>query len=129
MQLVFKQLPILGSASVAAAEAAQCAAAQNRFWDYHDKLFTTPAGSPNGWSPDQLKQFASDLGLDRAEFDRCLETRASLPAINQDVREAQQLGVDSTPSFLLNGQLFSGAEPYDVFEQLIEAALRAKGVS
>lgn len=127
MRIVFKQLPVLGPGSVAAAEATQCAANQDKFWEYHDKLFATPAADPRqGWSPEQFAQLAAEVGLDQAAFGACIESHSTFPVLQSDLEEAVKLGIRSTPAFYLNGELFSGAQPFEVFEDKIEAALKAK---
>lgn len=129
MNLVFKQLPVLGPGSVQAAEASQCAATQGKFWEYHDALFATPAASPGGWSPEQLRQMADSVGLDGPAFEQCLAKRETVPILQSDLNEATELEIRSTPAFFLNGELFTGAQPMSVFEEKFNAALLAKGVA
>jgi protein-disulfide isomerase len=116
----------LGQESFWAAEASECAADQNAFWEYHDKLFASQSGENQGaFSKDNLKQFAADLNLDTEVFNQCLDSGKYTSLVQQDTQTAQSLGVSSTPTFLLNGQPIVGAQPFTVFQQGIESALTA----
>jgi protein-disulfide isomerase len=110
--------------STLAAEAAECANDQGRFWEYHYKLFAEQSGENRGaFLPDRLKQFATDLGLDRGEFDACLDSHKHIGLIQEEREEAIQTGVGGTPSFLINGELVVGYQPFDQFRLHIEKAL------
>ena len=88
-----------------AAMAAECAAAQGKFWEYHDTLFDNQPS----FSRDELLGYADDLGLDRARFTACLDSDAPRAAIRQDVAAGTKLGVESTPTLFLNGRTVRGA--------------------
>lgn len=102
-----------------AAEAAECAREQDKFWEMHDKLF---AESPN-LRVIELKEYANDLGLNQKEFDECLDTGEMEEKVNLDFTYGQKNDIKGTPSFLINGKLISGAQPYVIFETAIEEAL------
>ncbi len=106
-----------------AAAAAQCAAAQGQFWPMYERLFTTHrvewGGVPNR-DRDVFVEFAGDLGLDNATFVACLDDPATQEAISAEQAAAARLGINSTPNFLVNGQLLRGALPFRVFEDLIQ---------
>jgi len=104
-----------------AAEAARCAAAEGRYWAYHDRLF---AEQPR-FAEERLIAYAADLGLDPAEFGRCLAERRYARDVQADVAEARALGVRSTPTFLVNGRPLVGAQPLETFRGVIDDALRA----
>jgi predicted DsbA family dithiol-disulfide isomerase len=70
-----------------------------------------------------LVGYALDLGLDGQALRLCLDSGQSEELVRADQREGQEAGVQGTPSFLINGQLLAGAYPYEVFEEIIEAAL------
>jgi protein-disulfide isomerase len=113
-----------------AAEAAECANDQGRFWEYHYRLYAEQQGENRGaFLPERLKQFATDLGLDRGEFDACLDSHKHIDLIDGERDEAAEAGVRATPSFLLNGKLVVGYAPFDDFrihieEVLVESELR-----
>jgi protein-disulfide isomerase len=115
----------LGEESQWAAEAAECAADQDKYWEYHDKLFASQSGENQGaFTKDKLKQFAADLSLDTAAFNDCLDSGNHAAQIQTDSQMAQQIGVRSTPSFLVNGTPLVGAQPYERFQELIESLLK-----
>ncbi len=104
-----------------AAQAAECAADQNKFWEFHDTLFASQNGENQGaFSNDNLKKFAADLGLDTAAFNQCLDTQKYAQIVESDTQIAQQIGVRSTPSFVVNGNPLIGAQPIEEFERLIQ---------
>lgn len=107
-----------------AAEASECAGEQDAFWEYHDVLFTSQAGENQGaFSKENLKAFAEELNLDTEQFNECLDSGQYSEFVRSQSATAQQLGVSSTPSFLINGQAIVGAQPYNVFQQMIERSL------
>ncbi len=88
-----------------AAYAAECANEQGKFWEYHDKLFTEWRGEYVGtYTKANLKKFAADLGLDTAKFNSCVDTDKTKPIIDKDVEDARRLGIQGTPTFLVNGR-------------------------
>lgn len=115
----------LGEESQWAAEAAECAADQNKFWEYHDKLFTSQNGENQGaFAKENLKKFAAEIGLDSGQFNQCLDSGKHTELVQADTALAQQIGVQSTPSFLVNGSPLVGAVPFEQFQNLIEPALK-----
>jgi cyclophilin family peptidyl-prolyl cis-trans isomerase len=109
LKLVYRYMAFLGQESQWAAEAAECAAEQGKFWDYHDKLFASQNGENQGaFSQDNLKKFAADLKLDTAKFNQCLDSGKYADKIKQSNDAAGQLGVNSTPTILINGVYIPG---------------------
>ncbi len=116
-------MAFLGDESQWAAEASECADDQGKFWEYHDKLFASPKGENQGaFAKDKLKQFAADLGLDKDQFNTCLDSGKYTSLVKQQTQMLGQLGVQSTPTFLVNTTPLQGAETFDKFSQLIEQA-------
>jgi len=101
-----------------AAEAARCAEAQGKFWEYHDKLFAS-----QDLSPDKLKELATQLGLDRSKFDECLAKQPYDAGIEKDIADGAEVGVSGTPAFFINGRLLSGAQPFEKFKEVIDEEL------
>ena len=123
-RLIVRNLAFIGDESIWAAEAADCAAEQDRFWDYHDKLFAEQGAENSGaLSRDNLKQFAADLGLDTAAFDQCLDSDRYENSVQDERAEAQRRQIRATPSILVNGQLIENGANYTVLKAAIEAAL------
>ena len=122
----YLHMAFLGPESQWAAEASECAADQDAFWDYHDLLYNRQAGENRGaFDKDNLKQFAAELGLDTQVFNECMDSAKYASLVQTDTAMAQSLGVRGTPAFLVNGQPLVGAQPFEVFEQIIEAELGA----
>ena len=119
ISVYYKDLPLPMHAQAGkAAEAARCAGQQEKYWEYHDLLY-----SGGGMGAAQLKQYATDLKLDRSKFDKCLDSGAQADAVQSDYKEAQQLGLSGTPSFFLNGRFFSGAVDYNMLRDLVQQQL------
>lgn len=90
--------------SLWAANAAECASEQGRFWDYHDKIAAESPGGRNSLTKANLKKYAADIRLDTAKFDACVDSNKYNAAVQADVAEAQRLGLTFTPTFILNGR-------------------------
>lgn len=121
IKLVYRNFPLasLHPNAHLAAEAALCAGDQDRYWDYHEALFESKYGS----SEEAFKEYAVDLDLDTATFNECLETRQYEDFVRADMDYARSIGVQSTPTFYVNGQPVIGAQPIQVFRQIIELEL------
>ncbi len=117
----------LGEESQSAAEAAYCAGDQGKFWEYHDALFSHWTGENVGdFTPEKLKQYAASIGLDQVAFEQCLSSGKQTSRVQQDLDNAQKDGIKGTPSFLVNGTMIEGAQPFAVFQQAIDQALQGK---
>lgn len=105
-----------------AAEAAACAEAQGRFWEYHDRLFANPARLTN----DDLKAHAAAVGLDTTRFNTCFDERQQKAGVDADIAAADAAGVTGTPAFFINGRMIDGAQPFDAFKRVIDEELARK---
>jgi len=115
----------LGQESSWAAEAAECAADQNKFWEYHDMLYSSQSGENQGaFNKDNLKKFAEDLELDTNAFTKCFDSGKYTQLIQGDSDTASSIGVRSTPTFLINGQPLIGAQPFEAFQRIIDPLLK-----
>lgn len=123
IKLVYRNLPLtsIHPDALSAAEAAMCAGEQDAYWPYHEKLF----GSENLGTP-VYTQYAQDLSLDMQKFETCLKDQKYQAAIEADSDFALNLGVRSTPTFFINGLAIVGAQPLDVFKQVIDKELAGK---
>ena len=115
----------LGPGSQLSAEAAYCASDQDMFWEYHDALFVNQGQV--AFSSDNLLKLADIIGVDMDAFRTCVESYKYRPQVEKDLQDGQAAGVRGTPSFLINGKLVVGAQPFSVFQQKIEAALASVG--
>ena len=123
---MFRDLPLaMHKEAQGAAEAANCASDQGKFWEYHDKLFE----NQRALAIDQLKEYATALELDSEQFNDCLDSGKYTEDVKADARHAQSLGVTGTPAFFINGRFLNGAQPYEKFAQIIDEELALKGVN
>lgn len=102
-----------------AAIASLCADEQGAFWPYHDKLFSDELGL----NRDAFIQYAADMELDESAFEACLDSGKFDDTIQEDMDFSLNLGVRSTPTFFINGLAVVGAQPLDVFKQVIDKEL------
>lgn len=124
VRFVFRHFAFLGDESHWAAEASECANEQGRFWAYYDRLFAEQAGENSGaFNPEHLKRFAADLELDTDPFNQCLASGKYQAKVQQEVTEAQRLGVRGTPTLFVNGRLVTNGSNYQALQAAIEAAL------
>ncbi|TGL63418.1 DsbA family protein [Leptospira sarikeiensis] len=94
---------------------------QDKYWNYFDSLFTENR-SQETLTPAWLTQKAKDLKVDMTSFNACLTDESIQREIQEDVKEAARLGMEGTPSFLINGRMISGALDLETFEALIESS-------
>lgn len=106
-----------------AAEGAECAHDQGRFWDYSEALFA----SNESLVPDVLVAIAAGVGLDVPVFTECLNSATKRELVIQDIGDGQKHGVTGTPTFFINGKRLAGARPLEIFRQAIDAELAAIG--
>ena len=121
----YKDVPLpMHAHAQKAAEAAHCAGAQGKYWEYHDLLFATKQ-----YDLAQLKEHARTLKLDGKAFDQCLDSGAQAGRIKITADEAQSIGLPGTPGFFVNGRFVNGAVDYQILQQIIEEELRAASSS
>lgn len=125
VRFVYKHFAILGPESSRSAEASECAAEQDKFWEYHDLVFEDQTTSHSTLDQGRLITLADDIGLDTTAFGECLSSGKYSLQISRESQAVQGLGVRGTPGFLVNGLFVSGAQPFEVFEQIIEEQLAA----
>ena len=120
IKLVYRNLPLtsIHPDALSAAEAAMCAGEQDAYWSYHDKLFGN-----DGLGGAVYVQYAQELSLDMQKFQDCIDVHRYKAAIQADSDFALNLGVSSTPTFFINGLAVVGAQPLNVFKQVIDKEL------
>jgi protein-disulfide isomerase len=126
---VYKDFPIvqLHPQAHIAAEAAECAGEQGKYWEMHHALF----GAPSDWDTTEeaaraaFEAYASDLGLDIAQFAACMQQARYRGNVTTNIAEGRHFGLTGTPAFVINGKLLSGAHPVDVFRSVIDRELAA----
>jgi protein-disulfide isomerase len=120
IRIVYRHFPLPNHPDAwPAAEASMCAAEQDKFWPYHDRLFA----NQDKLSVEGLKQHAADLGLDTKTFNACVDSRKYRDEVQKDVDAGKLLAITGTPAFFINGRLLGGAQPFPAFQELIEDEL------
>lgn len=121
IKVMFLNFPLenIHKNSLNAAKASECAYRQGKFWEMHDIMFDK---SPK-LSLVDLRGYAEKIGLDVSKFDGCMSSSAVLDDIARDAASATEAGVKGTPAFFVNGRFISGAQKYEVFQQIIEQEL------
>ncbi len=105
-----------------AAEAADCAGDQGKYWEYSDILWANQGALQ---VPD-LKKYAGSLNLDQKKFDECLDQDKFSAEVEKDQADGMKAGVNGTPSFFINGQAVTGALPIEKFKEIIDSELKKK---
>ncbi len=123
VKIVFRDYPLDNIHPFArpAAEAAQCAGAQGKYWEYHDALYArqTELGKLD------FTALAGELKLDTKAFGACVSANTFTDEVQKDQDAGVALGVDGTPATFINGTLIGGAYPYETYKKVIEKALAA----
>lgn len=132
VRFVYRYFPLQQVTGLAAI-AAQCAAEQDRFWEYHKLLFIAQAEANNksgpglgiAFGPDGLRTVAERAGLDSAGFEACVAGDAVFNTVQGDLREANSLGLRGTPSFVINGEVLAGnPETFDDWKKVLDPLLK-----
>lgn len=128
VKLVFRNLPLsFHPGATPAALAALCAKDQggdSMFFKFHNQLFANQSTLfQSSDIPGELKKIAVILGLDAAKFNKCLDNQQFKSSIEADSKAAAKAGISGTPSFIVGGQVISGAMPFANFKTAIDAAL------
>ncbi|SDL24023.1 DsbA family protein [Streptomyces indicus] len=125
LRIEWRNFPIFGEESEAAARGAWAAGQQGRFWEFHAAAYADGA-KEKGFGADRLKALAEEAGVaDLDRFVRDADSKKAREAVSRDQEEAYGLGAASTPSFLINGRPIAGAQPAETFTQAIDEALAA----
>jgi len=105
--------------------AARAAQEQGKFWEYHDLLYENQGPQNSGtFSDERLIGFAREAGLDAEQFEESFRGGEYEDVVEKVFREAQDAGIQGTPTFFINGRILVGAQPLETFEQVIEEELR-----
>jgi predicted DsbA family dithiol-disulfide isomerase/predicted RNA-binding protein with TRAM domain len=122
VKVVFKHLPLsFHNKAMGAAQAAEAAGKQGKFWEMHDLLFQ----NQRALSDEKYLEWAGQLSLDVEKFNKDMASAEVKNQIESDKREASKLGVTGTPGFFINGRFLSGARPFDSFKTIIDEEIGA----
>jgi protein-disulfide isomerase len=127
-KFAYRQFAFLGPASTTAANAAECANEQGKFWEFHDNLFDNqpPESDVSIFTTDKLTSIAQGLGVNASQFKSCLESTKYNDKVTQDMTDGQAAGVTGTPTLFINGQSIVGAQPYSAIKAIIDQKLAEK---
>jgi protein-disulfide isomerase len=124
VRIAFRNLPLpFHDKAQGAAEASLAANEQGKFWPYHDKLFE----NQQQLDRPSLEKYAQELGLNMAKFKAALDSGKFKDQVQKDAQQGASVGITGTPSFVVNGELVVGAQPFDAFKTKIDAALAKAG--
>ncbi|MFQ3632412.1 thioredoxin domain-containing protein [Roseiflexus sp.] len=132
VRFVYRDFPLMSihPGALLAAHVANCAGEQGAFWQMHNRIFAGMErrewGSGNADDFRTFLRYADELNIDAAQVQQCVESNRYSARIQSDILEGQQAGVRSTPSFLINGQLLVGAQPFEVWERILETILNSQ---
>ncbi|MFF3126838.1 DsbA family protein [Streptomyces sp. NPDC057908] len=122
LRIEWRNFPIFGAESEAAARAAWAAGQQGRFWQFHRAAYAEGV-KEQGFGKDRLKALAQQAGVaDLDRFARDADSSAASAAVGKDQEQGYGIGATSTPSFLINGRPIAGAQSVETFTRAIEAA-------
>ncbi|MDP3992437.1 MAG: DsbA family protein [Nanoarchaeota archaeon] len=128
VNLIYKHFPLSGHQNAqGAAEASLCAQAQGKFWEMHDLIFQNSQGDGTGLAISDLKQYASQLGLNTAEFNTCLDDGTFTSEVRKELAQGTSVGISGTPGFVIvntetgDATSISGAYPWSQFEAAISS--------
>jgi protein-disulfide isomerase len=118
---VFRDFPLSDQHPHAekAAQAAECAGTQGKYWEMHDVLFE----HQDALAIADLKNYAAGLGLNATLFNECLDSGAMASEVLTDLSDGEKAGVDAVPTFFINGRKLKGAQPIDAFKAIIDEEL------
>ena len=123
IKIIFRHMPLesIHPNARPASIASICAQKQEKFWPMHDKLFANQQDLNEG----NYKAWGKELGLDAAAFEACLKDESGEVSkiVDKDLNLAQKIGVNSTPTFFVNGKKVAGALGFDQFKALIDQEL------
>ncbi len=122
VKVAFKHFPLpMHPQAKPASEASMCINDQNadKFWKYHDLLFK----NQDKLDTASLEKFANDVGIDKKKFSECLNSGKFRKTVEEDLAYGEKLGVRSTPTFFVNGQIVTGALPFEAFAEMIDEEL------
>lgn len=124
VKIIARDFPFLDDNSTLAAEAADCALEQNKYWEFSDALHSgQETREILSITPAVLKEIAEKLKIETSKFDKCLDSNQYFDEINKDFEDGKILGITGTPTIFINKEIIKGAQPFSEFEKIIDALL------
>lgn len=121
IRFVYRDFPLssIHASATATAEAANCAGEQGKYWDFFNLVFS----GYDTLSDETIQKYAISINLDIEKFNQCVSSHKFQAEVEADYSYAAALGVQSTPTFFVNGIPIIGAQPYETFKTLIDQEL------
>lgn len=119
-KIIFRDFPLSFHANAQpAAEAAECAGEQGMYWEMHDKIFE----NQRSLTTENYKKWAEEMGLNKGEFDACVDSGKMRSEVQKDFADGAAAGVSGTPTVFINGEKIVGAQPFEAFKSVIDKYL------
>ena len=131
-KLVYRDFPLvqIHPGATPAAEGAECAREQGKFWEMHDAIFDEQGKLGSGtvqFTALDVKKWAANIGLNASKFNQCLDSGKYKQEVEKDLADGSAAGVNGTPATFINGRLVSGAQPFVAFKVIIDEELKKLG--
>lgn len=132
VKFVYRDFPLvqIHPGATPAAEGAECAKEQGKFWEMHDAIFDEQEKQGSGtvqFTALDVKKWAANIGLDAEKFNQCLDSGKYKQEVEKDIADGLAAGVNGTPATFINGRLVSGAQPFTAFKVIIDEELKKLG--
>ncbi len=125
LRIIYRHLFQISSDAVRVAEANECAGEQGKFWEMRAQLYAQQGNLYGGDMDAALIKLGGDLKLDTARLSQCMQSGKYRASAEADYADAQRAGIQARPVFDINGQRVVGYQPYEVFQQRIDALLKS----
>lgn len=130
-RLVYRDFPLsFHPGAIPAAQGAECAKEQGKFWEMHDTLFAEQGKQGTGtiqFTVDDIKKWAVQSGVNAAKFNQCLDSGKYKQEVEKDIADGTAAGVSGTPSTFINGRIVVGAQPFSALKVIIDEELKKAG--
>ena len=132
VKFVYRDFPLvqIHPGATPAAEGAECAKEQGKFWEMHDAIFDEQEKQGSGtiqFTADDVKKWAAKIGLNTSKFNQCLDSGKYKQEVEKDIADGSAAGVSGTPAVFVNGRLVVGAQPFAAFKAVIDEELKKIG--
>lgn len=130
-RLVYRDFPLsFHPGAIPAAQGAECAKEQGKFWEMHDTLFAEQGKQGTGtiqFTVDDIKKWAVQSGVNATKFNQCLDSGKYKQEVEKDMADGTAAGVSGTPSTFINGRIVVGAQPFSALKVIIDEELKKAG--
>lgn len=131
-KFVYRDFPLvqIHPGATPAAEGAECAKEQGKFWEMHDAIFDEQEKQGSGtvqFTADDIKKWAAKIGLNASKFNQCLDSGKYKQEVEKDIADGSSAGVTGTPAVFVNGRIIVGAQPFATFKAIIDEELKKLG--